>query len=47
LKEILLKIMSAEYRERSACVVAWWDNTALEMHNKGVRPKNAEHSLTH
>ncbi len=36
---ILQKIMGAEYRKRSSCVVAW-DNMALEMQAKNVRPVN-------
>jgi len=38
-KKILRKIMGKEYRESSACVVAW-DDTALEMQAKNVRPLN-------
>ena len=38
-KKILRKIMGEEYRESSARVVAW-DDTALEMQQKQVRPKN-------
>ncbi len=38
-KKILRKIMGAEYRESSSRVVAW-DNTALAMQAKNVRPVN-------
>ena len=38
-KKILRKIMGEEYRESSARVVAW-DDTALEMQAKNVRPMN-------
>ena len=38
-KKILRKIMGAEYRESSSRVVAW-DDTALEMQVKNVRPVN-------
>jgi hypothetical protein len=38
-KKILQKIMGAEYRESSSRVVAW-DDTALEMQSKNVRPMN-------
>ena len=38
-KRILRKIMGAEYRESSSRVVAW-DDTALEMQAKNVRPVN-------
>ncbi len=38
-KKILRKIMGAEYRESSACVVPW-DDTAPEMQAKNVRPVN-------
>ena len=38
-KKILGKIMGAEYRESSSRVVAW-DDTALEMQAKNVRPVN-------
>ena len=38
-KKILCKIMGTEYRESSARVVAW-DDTALEMQAKNVRPVN-------
>jgi len=38
-KKILRKIMCAEYRESSCRVVAW-DDTALEMQAKNVRPMN-------
>jgi hypothetical protein len=38
-KKILCKIMGVEYRESSARVVAW-DDTALEMQAKNVRPMN-------
>ena len=38
-KRILRKIIGAEYRESSSCVVAW-DDTALEMQAKNVRPVN-------
>jgi hypothetical protein len=38
-KTILRKIMGAEYRESSSRVVAW-DDTALEMQAKNVRPVN-------
>jgi hypothetical protein len=38
-KNILRKIMGAEYRESSSRVVAW-DNTALAMQVKNVRPVN-------
>ena len=31
--------MGAEYRESSSCVIAW-DDTALEMQAKNVRPVN-------
>ena len=36
-KKILRKIMGAEYRESSSRVVAW-DDTALAMQAKNVRP---------
>jgi hypothetical protein len=39
-KKILRKIMGAEYRESSSRVVAW-DDTALEMQAKNVRPVNS------
>ena len=38
-KKILRKIMGTEYRESSSRVVAW-DDTALEMQAKNVRPVN-------
>ena len=38
-KSILRKIMGAEYRESSSRVIAW-DDTALEMQVKNVRPVN-------
>jgi len=38
-KKFLRKIMCAEYRESSSRVIAW-DNTALEMQAKNVRPVN-------
>ena len=38
-KRILRKIMCAEYHKSSSRVVAW-DNTALEMQAKNVRPMN-------
>jgi hypothetical protein len=38
-KKILRKIMGAEYRESSSRVVAW-DDTALAMQAKNVRPVN-------
>jgi len=38
-KKILRKIMGAEYRESSSCIVAW-DDTALAMQEKNVRPMN-------
>jgi hypothetical protein len=38
-KKILRKIMGAEYRESSSRVVAW-DDTALDMQAKNVRPVN-------
>jgi hypothetical protein len=38
-KKILRKIIGAEYRESSSRVVAW-DNTALAMQAKNVRPVN-------
>ena len=38
-KKILRKIMGMEYRESSSPVVAW-DDTALEMQAKNVRPVN-------
>ncbi len=38
-KKILRKIMGAEYRESSSRVVAW-DNTALAIQAKNVRPVN-------
>ena len=38
-KKILRKIMGVEYRESSARVVAW-DDMALEMQAKNVRPMN-------
>jgi hypothetical protein len=38
-KKILRKIMGGEYRESSSCVIAW-DDTALEMQAKNVRPVN-------
>ena len=39
-KKILRKIMGAEYRESSSHFVAW-DDTALVMQEKTVRPVNA------
>jgi hypothetical protein len=38
-KKILCKIMGAEYRESSLRVIAW-DNTALDMQAKNLRPVN-------
>ena len=38
-KKILRKIMGTEYRESSSHIVAW-DNMALEMQSKNVRPVN-------
>ena len=38
-KKILCKIMGTEYRESSSCGVAW-DDTALAMQAKNVRPVN-------
>jgi hypothetical protein len=39
IKEIFNKIMGGNYRENSACIIAW-DNMVLEMCNKGVHRKN-------
>ncbi len=44
-KKILRKIMGAEYRECSSCVVAW-DDTALDMQAKNVRPVNLKWKCT-
>jgi hypothetical protein len=39
-KKILCKIMGAEYRDESSSLVVAWDDTALAMQAKNVRPVN-------